>query len=162
MQTGTYQPYYRELDLDKDILKGIITEFKGVASSKKVDLIYNVQSVNNYVKGDSYTLGQIFANLVDNALKYTPKGKVEVELTRPNGSLIVKVSDTGIGISSEFIPILFTPFTQEESGYTRKFEGNGLGLALVKKYVEMNHADIKVESEKGKGTSFIVSFNHPA
>lgn len=162
VQTGTYQPYYSELDLDKDILKNIITEFKNVASGKKVDLIYNVSSEDNCIKGDSYTLGQIFANLVDNAIKYTPKGKVEVALSRPNGSLAVKISDTGIGISSEFIPILFTPFTQEESGYTRKFEGNGLGLALVKKYVEMNNADITVQSRKGKGTSFTVTFKGQA
>lgn len=158
IQTGTYQPYFSELDLDKDILRGIITEFQGVALNKKIDLNYSVISDNNFIKGDSYTLGQIFANLVDNAIKYTPKGKIEVEVTKFNGDLVVKINDTGIGISNEFIPDLFTPFTQEESGYTRKFEGNGLGLALVKKYVEMNNAVINVESQKGIGTSFAVSF----
>ena len=65
----------------------------------------------------------------------------------------------GIGIKKEFIPNLFTAFTQEEGGYTRSFEGNGLGLALVKKYCQLNNAEIKVESEKGVGTTFTVIFN---
>ena len=68
----------------------------------------------------------------------------------------VEVEDTGIGMNKEFLPQLFSPFTQEESGYTRKFEGNGLGLALVKKYCDINQASIEVKSEKGKGSLFTV------
>ncbi|MGE5410721.1 MAG: ATP-binding protein, partial [Clostridiales bacterium] len=73
--------------------------------------------------------------------------------------LTVNISDTGIGIAKEYLPYLFTPFTQEEQGYTRKFEGNGLGLSLVKRYCEMNNAGISVRSKKGKGSVFTVSFS---
>ncbi|PKL87144.1 MAG: hypothetical protein CVV23_16915, partial [Ignavibacteriae bacterium HGW-Ignavibacteriae-2] len=60
--------------------------------------------------------------------------------------------------SQEFLPSLFNPFTQETEGYTRKFEGNGLGLALVKKYCELNNVQITVQSEKNKGTTFTLEF----
>ena len=75
-----------------------------------------------------------------------------------NEQKIVEIIDTGIGISDNYLKELFQPFSQEEQGYCRKFEGNGLGLALVKKYCEMNDADIEVESKKGVGTKFKVTF----
>ena len=73
--------------------------------------------------------------------------------------MIVSVEDSGIGISEEYLPKLFEPFSQEDTGYTRIFDGNGLGLALVKNYCDINDADIKVESEKGIGSKFTVIFN---
>jgi signal transduction histidine kinase len=63
-----------------------------------------------------------------------------------------------VGLSEEYLPILFTPFSQEQQGYTRSFEGNGLGLAIVKKYCELNGADITCNSKKGEGSCFKVSF----
>jgi signal transduction histidine kinase len=69
-----------------------------------------------------------------------------------------KIIDTGIGISEEFFPRLFEPFAQEEQGYTRRYEGNGLGLALVKKYCDLSNVKIKVESSKGIGTTFSLLF----
>ena len=72
---------------------------------------------------------------------------------------MVEIKDTGVGISKEFLPKIFEPFLQEEQGFTRSFEGNGLGLALVKKYCELNNASITVESEKRKGTIFTVTFH---
>ncbi|MGE5457266.1 MAG: ATP-binding protein, partial [Methanococcaceae archaeon] len=86
-------------------------------------------------------------------------GEVEiVQYKNPQDKLCVKVKDTGIGISDEYLKQLFTPFSQEETGYTRRFEGNGLGLAIVKKYIELNNADIRIESKKGTGTEVTVSF----
>ncbi len=77
---------------------------------------------------------------------------------RDNDSLVVNVIDTGVGISEEYLPELFLPFSQEEQGYTRKFEGAGLGLALVKNYCELNKAEISCESIKGKGSKFSITF----
>ena len=68
------------------------------------------------------------------------------------------VKDSGIGISKEFLPSLFNSFSQEYQGYTRKFEGNGLGLALAKKYCEINNAEIIVDSQKGIGSEFKIIF----
>ncbi|MDZ7763217.1 MAG: ATP-binding protein [Melioribacteraceae bacterium] len=88
-------------------------------------------------------------------------GKVEILLSKNiTGNIIVEIKDTGIGIAKEFLPRLFDFFAQEEQGYTRSFEGNGLGLALVKSYCEINNARIEVESEKNVGTTFRVIFNN--
>ena len=101
---------------------------------------------------DYYSINQLFINLIDNALKYTLEGHVEIQINRNiKGNLVVDIIDTGIGISEEYLDKIFEIFTQEESGYSRKFEGNGLGLALVKKYCSLNNAEISVKSQKGKG-----------
>jgi signal transduction histidine kinase len=76
-----------------------------------------------------------------------------------SSKLVVEVEDTGIGISEEYLKKIFTPFTQEEMGYTRKFDGNGIGLSLVKNYCELNKAEVQVESEKGVGSVLRVIFN---
>jgi len=106
---------------------------------------------------DEYAAYQMFANLIDNAIKYTKKGFVNISISNHvENSVVVRISDTGIGISKEYLPNIFVPFSQEERGYSRRFDGNGLGLALVKKYSEIIGATIKVESEKGKGTTFSI------
>jgi len=74
--------------------------------------------------------------------------------------LVVKVCDTGIGLSEEYIKKMFIPFSQEDVGHKREYEGNGLGLALVKEYVEINNATISVKSEKNKGSVFSVTFQN--
>ena len=77
-----------------------------------------------------------------------------------NDQISVDVSDTGIGITKEYLPKLFQPFTQEQTGYSRRYEGNGLGLALVKKYLDMINSTIIVQSEKNKGTTFTIVFKN--
>ena len=72
--------------------------------------------------------------------------------------ITVAVKDTGKGISEEFIPFLFEAFSQEQQGYSRKFEGNGLGLALVDKFCKINNAEIDVKSKLGEGSTFTVKF----
>ena len=134
-------------------------EFANIAYERNLEFVVRNENVNERVICDSYTVIQMLSNLLDNAIKYTPKGKVELILSKnSDGEIYFEVKDTGIGISEEFRENLFSPFTQEETGYTRKFEGTGLGLALVKKYAELNNAEIKVRTEKGKGSSFTVVF----
>ena len=113
---------------------------------------------NDLILADDYTVTQIFSNLIDNAIKYTPSGLVEISVYNIGNELIAEVKDTGIGISEEYGKNLFMPFTQEEQGYTRKYEGNGLGLALVKKYCDLNNCNISVESKKNAGSIFTVCF----
>ena len=102
--------------------------------------------------------------LIGVAADITERKRVEKELIKANknktGNIVVSVKDTGIGISKEFISKIFEQFTQEEQGYTRTFEGNGLGLSLVKKYCEINNATIEVESDKNAGSTFRVIFKN--
>ncbi|MGE5365260.1 MAG: ATP-binding protein [Bacteroidota bacterium] len=158
VQTGHYDLNMQEMDLYKNILMNIYTEFNVNAQVKGLEFSIKNESGNSRVYCDHYTVTQIFVNLIDNAIKYTKEGRISVCLHQSDRQLVVDVTDTGIGISEEYMKNLFTPFSQEESGYTRRFEGNGLGLALVKKYCELNNAEISVKSTKGQGTTFSVSF----
>jgi len=133
-------------------------EFRKQAETKKLKFEYIPEKPKPYIHADYYTVSQIFANLIENAIKYTKEGSVKVIIKREDGQIKVDVTDTGIGISDSFIPVLFDLFRQEEQGYTRKYEGNGLGLALVKNYIEMNKAEIEVESKKGEGSTFRIIF----
>ncbi len=161
IQTGTYDYTPRNADIYSEILTSLIDEAK--ATSKNKDVKFNVnKSTDDTIRNvDTYTISQIFVNLLENAFKYTKKGSIELGIhANKDKALEISVTDTGIGIAEEYIPKLFEPFSQEEQGYTRTFEGNGLGLALVKNYCAMNKAEIEVESEKGIGTTFRVIFQN--
>ena len=159
IQTGSYEPYFTEFNL-MDLIDNVYLEMKLLAKNKGIDLVLNSINDNYIIYADNYTVGQIINNLVDNAVKYTINGKVEIRVRKDEeNEIVVEIEDTGIGISKEYLPYLFTAFSQEETGYTRKFEGNGLGLALVKSYCEINNATINVESEKNVGTKFTITFH---
>lgn len=160
IHTGTVQTLPKVFDLDNEVLSTLLMEYKKQAERKKISLIYKIETDNTEILADNYCVTHIFTNLIDNAVKYTEKGKIEIVVKRNDkNKLYVEVIDTGIGISKEFFPKLFDPFTQEEHGYSRKYEGNGLGLALVKNYCELNNAEIEVESSKGVGSIFRIIFN---
>ncbi len=159
IQTGTYELIKKEFNLYSDILGKIIVEYKKQALDKGIEIKMKLLTDDTNIVADFYTVEQIFMHLVDNAVKYTNDGQIIIKLFRDKkNKLNVEVSDTGIGISKEYLPKLFEPFSQEEEGYTRKYDGNGIGLSLVKNYCEMNNAEIEVESEKSVGTTFRVSF----
>ena len=157
--TNNYEPNFKALNLVQDILLHIYSEFEKQAERKGLDYIFIDNSKDKNIIADQYSVNQLFSNLFDNAIKYTKKGFVKIEVIQENESVFVKVSDSGIGISGDFLPYIFEPFRQEEQGYSRKFEGNGLGLMLTKKYCEMNNAEMVVESIKGEGSTFTVKFN---
>jgi len=159
VQSGSYSPESKVFDLDKELVI-LVEEFKTFENEKDIKISYANKSKYSMIIADYYSVMQIFQNLIGNAIKYTLKGSVNVSLDDFNEEkLQVVVKDTGIGISKEYIANLFAPFSQEDVGYKREFEGNGLGLALVKKYVEINNADILVESQKDRGSTFTVIFN---
>ncbi|MFZ1289619.1 MAG: ATP-binding protein [Melioribacteraceae bacterium] len=160
-QSGTFETFRTQIDLVSDILNNLYEEFKHTAKQRGLELKFFNSAEKTNILGDKYSLSQLFVNLIDNGLKYTKEGHVEINIYNDeNGNLSVDIQDTGIGISDEFLPTLFEPFTQEERGYRRKFDGNGLGLALVKKYCELNDAFIKVSSKKGIGTKFSIKFSN--
>jgi len=160
LQTGSFEVHPHKYDLFSDIIRRLSYEFFPKAESKGLMLNIISPDIDTTVIIDEFSIRQILSNLIDNAIKYTEKGYVEVSFSKnEEGKLIVAVKDTGIGIKDEYLPYLFEPFSQEMQGYTRKFDGNGLGMALVKKYAELNNLDISVETEVGKGTTFYVVFN---
>ncbi len=160
LQTGTYEVIIEECNI-VNLLNELVGEFQTAAKSKNLALMMlnRLDFEDSVLKTDIYTVTQIFANLIDNAIKYTVEGSIEViAFKTKDNHLCVDVQDTGIGISEKFQETLFEPFTQEEQGYTRKFDGNGLGMALVSEYCKLNNALISVSSKKGEGTKFSIVF----
>ena len=159
VQSGNYKPVFEKFDLLTD-LKKLMNEFKSLSDDKGLELKFKQSADESFIVADRYTVNQIFQNLINNAIKYTLKGYVEVFVRNENDNKVrVEIRDSGIGMSDEYLKKIFTPFSQEDVGYKREFEGNGLGLALVKKYVELNKAEIEVESEKSIGSVFSVTFD---
>lgn len=160
LQLGTYDLTFSEINL-ADLLRRLVKEFRGIAEIKEIDLSFEPKVETLTITSDDYALNQTFANLLDNAIKYTKTGSVRVSLIESqNGEPIVEIEDTGIGISKEYLPHIFNPFSQEEQGYSRKFDGTGLGLALVKKYCDVLGAKIQIVSEKNKGTKVSVKLKN--
>lgn len=105
------------------------------------------------VRADDRAVRQIVVNLLSNAVKFTPRGGfVSFELTHSGDAAVMTIRDTGIGISADFLPHVFSPFRQQDSGLSRKFEGTGLGLAITKRLVEAHGGTISIDSREGEGT----------
>lgn len=142
-----------------EALQTIIAQYISQAKEKNLSIRYSEKINNPIIYFDNSAFFQIFDNLIDNAIKFTKEGKVEILVyENKKNNICVDIIDTGIGMTKEFMEKIFSPFTQERMGYNRPFEGNGLGLALAKKLAQLNNADIYVESEKGKGSTFTVEF----
>ncbi|MCH8961696.1 MAG: hypothetical protein IH820_10345 [Bacteroidetes bacterium] len=111
-----------------------------------------------YVRLDSQYFGRVLTNLIGNAIKFTDEGGIHVEVAEREDRVWVHVRDTGVGMDESFLPHLFEEFKQESSGMGRLHEGNGLGLTITARLVELMHGRIEVQSKKGKGSVFTVSF----
>lgn len=163
-----------KLDIEKGVpvpreavnLSGILRErsdqFGRLAldSGVRLDIIRDMPV---YIYGDRVRIGQLIFNLIDNALKYTPRGgKIEISLEAQGDRAVLKVKDTGVGISKEDMPYIFDRFYRADKARAREIVGEaggaGLGLSICKEITETHKGTITVESEPGKGTTFTVSF----
>ncbi|MEO8398203.1 MAG: PAS domain S-box protein [Ignavibacteriaceae bacterium] len=160
IQAGNYKADFEMIDLDIELRK-LVEEFKPLCLEKNLNLFFYNKAADTRVFVDRYTIIQVFQNLIHNAIKYTIRGKLEVLIFRDEQKKVtVDIADTGIGMSKDYLQKLFHPFSQEDVGHKREFEGNGLGLALVKKYLELNKAEITVKSVKEVGSTFTVIFDN--
>lgn len=135
--------------------QGLFSEF---AKSRGNSLELNISdSVPSYIFADDIRIKQIINNLVSNAIKFTENGKITIDANFKDQDLVVKVTDTGIGIPKEKLDNVFMDFTQVDSTTTRTYGGTGLGLSISKSLAHILNGDIEIESEVGKGSIF--SFN---
>jgi two-component system sensor histidine kinase/response regulator len=139
-----------------------VTSFASQSTyAKGLELLLNIaEDIPVELVGDPHRLGQVLINLVGNSVKFTEAGEVELrvtlnEKTGEKVKLRFSVRDTGIGMTAEQCSKLFQPFTQADNSTTRKYGGTGLGLSIVRRLVEMMSGQIWVESEPGKGSTFI-------
>ncbi len=151
-----------EYSLTKTDIVPLISEaiaiLQPAADAKKISLTFSSPGGSVFLEADGQKLKQVFQNLLDNAVKYTAKGSVKAELVKSVDSIIFSVTDSGIGISKELIPLLFGEFVRDDRVKT-KILGTGLGLYICRKIVEAHGGKIWAESEgEGKGSKFSVAF----
>lgn len=140
-----------------EFLKGLISSAKQMAEDKRLSLEARVLTEVGVVVADRDKLEKILLNLIFNALKFTPAGgRVEVEARRTGQDLVLCVSDTGMGIPEKNLPLIFDRFWQADGSSKRKYQGAGIGLALVKELTEVQGGSVTVTSQEGKGTTFTV------
>jgi hypothetical protein len=158
LQVGEFNLKSNKINISK-ICTNLVKEFNTAAKNKSLALSFQNDCGDTVVFADEYSITMAISNLIDNAIKYTPKGSVNVILHKgENDELILDIMDTGIGINTEYLDHIFESYRQEEMGYGRAYEGIGLGLAIVKKTLDLNKAVINVESKKGEGTTFSINF----
>ncbi|HPN38212.1 MAG TPA: PAS domain-containing sensor histidine kinase [Melioribacteraceae bacterium] len=157
---NVYKPKFGEIDLKKEILDVLITSYKLIAQNKGLLFKFESTLAKCILNIDTYSVIQIISNLLDNAIKFTHKGHIEVKLFKNDEKTCISISDTGIGIKPEFIPHLIESNLKDGDKKNKYFEENGLGLVLVKEYCKINNAIINVESIVGKGSTFTIIFNN--
>jgi len=140
------------------IVEESVNHYKLSAEEKNLKLNFKAAHPDIAAWLDERLLSQVIGNLINNAVKYTHEGYVDVELTVENKDSVIRVKDTGIGISEKNIDVIFEAFRQVSEGYNRRFEGTGLGLTICKKFIELMNGSVYVESEVNKGSVFTVKF----
>ncbi|NOY06643.1 MAG: PAS domain-containing protein [Chlorobi bacterium] len=139
-------------------LEECAARYKEIAARKNLEFEMDIPDEDIYVKADVYALDRAICHLIDNAVKFTEKGRVKVALSCRNKHWVeISIHDTGIGITKEYLPHIFESFSQEDGGYSRRFEGVGLGLALSKNFIDICNGRLKVDSRKGSGSVFTIS-----
>lgn len=154
----------KETRLDKEeidvegVLTSILAIFRGAAAEKGLVLEMQAERELPRIKGDSFKLEQMFINLVDNAIKYTEAGEVNITLAKEGKNLKIEFRDTGIGIPEDQLSHIFERFYVVDKSRSKTVGGTGLGLSIVKHIAQLHHAEISVESSPGDGTTVCITF----
>ena len=154
--SGDFTLELAEVDLGH-MLQATMQALRPAADTRRVQMIAAVDPVGS-VRADGRRLQQVLWNLVHNAIKFTPGGRVELRLTRPPGAIQISVADNGRGISPQFLPHVFDRFRQQDASTTRDAFGLGLGLSIAKHLVELHGGTIEAFSAgAGQGATFVVT-----
>jgi PAS domain S-box-containing protein len=144
------------------IISEVCHRFQDMALQKNLFLKTTISHDKLFSKLDETLFSGVIGNLIDNAIKYTNRGGINIDISanRQNGILwaVIEIKDSGIGIAEDKLDVIFEEFRQASEGYGRNFEGTGLGLSITKKYIELMNGSISVSSEIEKGSVFTVIF----
>jgi len=138
------------------LLKMIIENYRPIANEKGLELIFDPVEGLPLVQADEGRVQEVFTNLIDNAIKYTAKGSVTIAQQQKKGVIVTNFHDTGFGISLEAKQRLFQRFYRVKTSQTETIQGTGLGLWIIKQYIESMKGSINVETIEGVGSNFIV------
>ena len=159
LESEEYTPERVTYRLDQQ-LKQIVLNSEPLWAEKEIELDLDLEKV--HITADQESMSQVWINLIHNSIKFTPSsGTISIKLKEYETLVEVRIRDAGIGISEEQKQHIFERFYKADSSRNRAYGGSGLGLAIVKKVLDLHQGEIKVESEEGKGTEFIVRMpNH--
>lgn len=149
-------PLEKELFNINEIISNAVDTFSAEIEAKKISLQMEIDK-NLYFYGDSFLIFQAVVNLISNAVKYTPEnGKIKIDAFSSDENLVIKVMDSGQGIPKEYHEKIFQRFFVIDKSRSKQLGGTGLGLSIVKHIVELHNGKITLESEIGKGATFII------
>ena len=156
-QSGDVKYNFEQIEL-VSVLNGIVNISSDSIKEKNLSIMTDFAFDSCFIDGDRTYLPQVFHNLIDNAIKFTPQGgNITLFASVEENMVHIVIGDTGIGISEEDIPDLFTKFYQIDSSSTRNYGGNGLGLYISKVIIESHNGKIWIESQDGTGTDVHIS-----
>ncbi|MEA3324741.1 MAG: sensor histidine kinase [Euryarchaeota archaeon] len=155
IETGTLKFNLESVDL-YDIIRESVRSMRDIAERKGISIHTGPEGETLAITGDRDRLVQVFVNLIGNALKFTEKGEIRIQVHMVEGHPEIRVSDTGIGIPPEELDRIFDKFHQVDSGLTREAGGTGLGLAICRGIIEGHGGSIRAESEVGRGSVFVI------
>ena len=138
------------------LLVHIIKMFENRISQKGLNVRLKIENGFPVIKGDSIKLEQVFINLMDNAIKYTEEGNIDITAKNKNHEITVEIKDTGIGIPESHLSRIFERFYTVDKSHSRRLGGTGLGLSIVKHIIFLHDGSIDVKSILRKGTAFTV------
>lgn len=142
----------------KDVATATIKMLGPIANKSDVTVVCDIDSQLPEVSADKRACQQILINLLSNAIKFSPNdGRVKLSAKQHGRFLKIKVQDNGVGISNEFLSKIGQPFSQEQTGHSRQFEGSGLGLSVVKGLLDLHRGEMKVDSKEGVGTTVTIT-----
>jgi two-component system, sensor histidine kinase len=141
----------------RELLQSVADEHEPAAHAKGLAFESSASGHTGLVESDPHRIRQIVTNLVTNAIRYTERGTVKLHFEQRDAALAIVVTDTGAGVPVKQIPLIFKEFTQLDSSRARRYEGAGMGLAIVQGLVDLFHGTIGIESQVGEGTRFTVT-----
>lgn len=158
IESGTQSINKHSFDLD-ELLIEVIKLYEENARQKNIEIIYSFQH-NKQIISDDSIIYKVVNNLIDNAVKYTEKGSIEITTLIQSDSyeenLIINIKDTGIGIEADTFDLIFEDFRQVSEGKSRNYDGNGLGLSIARRLLKLLNGSISLKSEPGKGSIFTI------
>jgi two-component system, OmpR family, phosphate regulon sensor histidine kinase PhoR len=156
VESDEFELNQENVDIKELILKAVKI-FNQKIEKKNLDIKIDIEKKLPLIKGDSFKLEQMIINLLDNAVKYTEEGNIDISAKRTDSEIDITLKDTGIGIPEKDLPRIFERFYVVDKSRSRNVGGTGLGLSIVKHIVHLHKGTVKVESKPGIGTAFHVS-----
>ena len=157
LENTTYRVDTAPVELHRE-LETLVLPHQQEAASKGIDFQICPKNREVVLNTDPQLLRKVLGHLLDNAIKFTEQGSVSVSIEKESRWLHVEIKDTGIGINKEQLPDLCEPFWQESRGLTRAYSGQGLGLALTRRMLDLAGGKISIKTTPGSGSSFTVSY----